>query len=68
MNYAEDNKLSNNVRLFKFQVRIDLPSKQIDSQIDSHLILEGRTETRIENRFFFDCSKGAGWDECPDFK
>ena len=49
--------LSKYVRLLELQVRIDLPSNQIDSQIDSHLILHGRTEIRIDNLFFFGCWK-----------
>ena len=48
--------LSNNVRLLRLPVRIDLPSNRIDSQIDSHLILNGKTEIGIDNRFFF-----GGW-------
>ena len=42
------------------QMRIDLGLRQIDSQIDSHLILDGRIEIGIDNRFVLDCSKGSG--------
>ena len=35
-----------------------LDSNQIDSEIDSDLIVEGRTEMRIDNRFFLAVRKG----------
>ena len=39
-------------RASRLRVRIALDSNQIDFEIDSDLILEGRIEMRIDNRFF----------------